>query len=104
LGLNCLDSKGFIFYLPAYMSLAIKKPSYGNFSALISELNPIYEGEYVDLYNHFCQKLSLLDKAQRQSVKKFMRFMMEELMLMIPLPIEEISDLYKSLKHEYWKA
>lgn len=103
LGLNYLDSKGFIFYLPAYMSLAIKEPSYVNFYSLISELNPIYEGEYVDLYVHFCQKLSLLDKAQRQSVKNFMRFMTEELMLMIPLPTGEISDLYKSLNHEYWQ-
>ena len=101
LGFNYLDSAGVLYYLPAFMLLAIEKPIYKNLSTLVYELSPTVELEPDDegLYLHFCDKFSKITGSKRNVCIKFMYFLQEKLSTVSPLDAEDVK---KTIKHEYW--
>ena len=102
LGFNYLDSEGVLYYLPAFMLLAIEKPIYKNLHTLAWELSPTVELEPDDkgLYKHFREKFSKITGNKRIVCIKFMHFLKEKLSTISALDAEDIE---KAIKHEYWQ-
>jgi len=103
LGLNYLDATGMAFYLPAFMTFALKKRTCSYFEQLIFELNPVYEEDEKDLYIHFCKKFSKIKGERKQVCITFLKYMKEELLLCGHQYISQIEDINKALQHEFWK-
>lgn len=104
LGLNYLDSTGMAFYLPAFMTLALRKPELKNISPLVFELNPVYEENESDLFELFCDKLSKIQGKRKEVCVKFLYYMKEVLLLQGYPQIYDVQDINMALQHDFWRS
>ena len=78
--LTFLDADGFRYYIPAYMSFAVKHYKCGSFDFLILDhilyaLNP---GDGPELPEWKIEQFEILDEGQKEVVCRFLHFMKDE--------------------------
>ncbi|MGE8359657.1 DUF6714 family protein [Pseudomonas sp.] len=102
LGFSYLDPKGVEFYLPALMTLAIDKSSYGVLKILAWELNPesFEDEDDVDLYGYFTWRLSKIEGEKRRVCREFLHHLHEAI---APFGLEEALSVERALNHHYWR-
>lgn len=103
LGFNYLDPKGVIFYLPAFMTLAIKKPTYKNLTCIANAMSPpnLDEEKGELLFNHFSNRFALLNEDQKNICVKFLYCIKENLRTFSKYDLE---DLEETISHKYWNG
>ena len=99
LGFNYLDPRGFEFYLPALMTLAINKPSYGVLSILAWELNPAKHDDDAEIYKHFKWRLSRIRGAKREACVSFLSYLS---CLLQQFSAEDATGIAKAIEHPFW--
>ena len=100
LGFNYLDSKGVVFYLPAFMTLALKKPIYSNLSTLIFYLNPPDKSDK-ELYGYFLNNFSLIIGDKKAACMSFLRAL-KSLAEELPDGTIDIRNIENAMSHEFW--
>ena len=100
LALCYFDAKATEFYLPAFMMIAVKNPSYRNNKNLLIWLEPCRnKGDY-DLYAHFKEKFSRISGKKKQSCITVLKYIRENLDPIDILTSQE--DVDAILSHEFW--
>lgn len=102
LGLNYLDATGMAFYLPAFMTLALKRPEFKYISRLIGEFDPVQEETNDNHYAIFSKKFSKINGERKKVCIRFMHYMKEVLMLTSHIHIWEVERINTALRHEFW--
>ena len=99
LGLCYLDSAGIEFYLPAYITMALKNLRYIDYIHVIDHLDPDLDGDYTYFYQRF-------EKIQGEKKRICIRFLEYLLLNLDPSGYHEKSvrdDIKKILQYSFWK-